>query len=239
MYRTGDRARVSPDGTLEFLGRSDHQVKVRGVRVELGELEAALSAEPGVREAVALVRGLNDAQALVAYVAGGGASLDGRALRERMRAQLPVQLVPAQVLVLNALPRTASGKLDRGALEAMPLARRAHRPPESETAKRLAALFEELLGAPRLGLDDEFFELGGDSLLAMRLCARVKRELDADLTLPALFEAPSIGALAERIEQLAPSAAVQDSIADALAELRDLDPEALSALLQTTDREPA
>ena len=237
VYRTGERARISSEGKLELLGRREQQVKLRGVRVSLAELEVVLRAQPGVQAAVALVQSDRGAHTLFAVVASGGAALDPQRLREAARRALPTQLWPSHVSVLEVLPRKAAGELDRTRLCQLQVERRVHRAPRSETELLLARLFEELLSVADPGLDDEFVELGGDSLLAMRLCARVKQALGVDLGLPALFESPSVAALAERVAKLAPSGAVQDEIEAALSEVADLDPEALAALLDTLDEE--
>src|SRR5262249_16406322 len=159
------------------------------------------------------------ARVLHAVVASADAALDTTALQDTVKRTLPVQLWPAHVSVLSELPRTLIGKLDRRKLHELPLARRAHRAPETALQHQLAALFAELLSVDEVGLDDEFFELGGDSLLAMRLCARVKRELSVSLSLPALFDASSLSALADHVSQLMPNEAVQEQIEGALSEL--------------------
>ncbi len=202
LYRTGDLARRRPDGTLELLGRRDRQVKVRGVRVELGEIEAALAAHPAVRTAAVLASGGR----LVAYVAAGGdaGALQPEALRGFLRARLPEAMVPAGVVVLAELPRTASGKVDGGALAALgwtPAAAGGD-VPRGAVAELLAGLWAEILGvdAVRLGAGDDFFALGGHSLAAARLLARVRRRFEVDLPLASLFAAPTLGGLAALVE---------------------------------------
>ena len=203
LYRTGDVARWTPEGVLEFLGRVDAQVKVRGYRIELAEVEAALRAHPEVREAVALVRQDTPGdKRLVAYVTGGTDPLDGPSVRAFVQERLPEYMVPSVVVALDALPLTANGKLDRKALPAPSAAtqRTGFTAPSTPTQERLAALFAEVLGAERVGSTDSFFELGGHSLLATRLVARVRSSFGVELPLRALFEAPTVAALASRLE---------------------------------------
>ncbi|MDR7276984.1 non-ribosomal peptide synthetase [Catenuloplanes atrovinosus] len=169
MYRTGDLARRTPDGELVFAGRADDQVKIRGFRVEPGEIEAALTAAPDVHEAVVVPL---DGR-LIAYVV---ADADPDRIRERLGAVLPDHLVPAAVIALDALPLTGNGKVDRAALPAPVFAAGATgREPGTETERVLCALFADVLGRDRIGVDDSLFELGGDSIAAMRLAARATR----------------------------------------------------------------
>ncbi|GAB3738549.1 hypothetical protein GCM10027598_66970 [Amycolatopsis oliviviridis] len=171
MYWTGDLAQWTADGELLFAGRADNQVKVRGFRIEPGEIEAALIAQPDVQDAVvAAVDGR-----LIGYVVAGG-DLDPALVRERLRAELPEYLVPVAVLVLDALPLTGNGKVDRAALPAPEFAASAtSREPRTEAESVLCGLFAEVLRVDRAGVDDGFFELGGDSILAMRLAARAAK----------------------------------------------------------------
>jgi amino acid adenylation domain-containing protein len=199
LYRTGDRVRWLADGTLEFLGRIDHQVKVRGFRVEPGEVEAALERHPGVREAVVLVRG----QALVGYFTAGGGAPDGGELRAHLKALLPEHMVPSAFVALEALPLTPHGKLDRRALPAPEAGGgREYAAPRGGTERALAEAWAQVLGVERVGVHDDFFELGGHSLLATRLVSRVRDALGVEVPLRALFEAPTPAGLAERVEAL-------------------------------------
>ncbi len=199
LYRTGDRVRWLADGTLEFLGRIDHQVKVRGFRVEPGEVEAALERHPGVREAVVLVRG----QALLGYFTAGGGAPDGGELRAHLKALLPEHMVPSAFVALEALPLTPNGKLDRRALPAPEAgAGREFAAPRGGTERALAEAWAQVLGVERVGVHDDFFELGGHSLLATRLVSRVRDALGVEVPLRALFEAPTPAGLAERVEAL-------------------------------------
>jgi acyl carrier protein len=205
LYRSGDRARWRPDGTLEFLGRLDRQAKVRGFRVEPGEVEAALARLPGVRQAAAVVR--EDApgeRRIVGYaVPREGASLTGAALRAGLAGSLPEHLVPAAVVVLDALPLTPRGKLDRRALPAPDASladEGAFVAPRTPLEERIAAIWGEVLRVERVGVHDRFFDLGGHSLLATQVVTRIREELRAELPLRVLFETPTVAALAARVE---------------------------------------
>ncbi|MEU7484337.1 amino acid adenylation domain-containing protein [Streptomyces sp. NPDC042319] len=205
MYRTGDLARWTDQGEVEYLGRTDHQVKLRGQRIELGEIETALAAQAGVDGACALVREDRPGeQQLVGYVTGGA---DPAAVRAGLTGVLPEHMVPAAVVPLDAFPLSPNGKLDRKALPAPVFTGSGGgRRPASAREEALTRLFAQVLGAERIGPDDAFFDLGGTSLLAVRLVARVREELGAELTIGSLFEAPTPAALAARIESAGPAA---------------------------------
>ncbi|QRK06023.1 amino acid adenylation domain-containing protein [Archangium violaceum] len=203
LYRTGDRARWLADGTVEFLGRVDFQVKLRGHRIELGEVEAALREQPSVRDAVAAVReyGPGD-QRLVAYVVVS-ALVDTSELRAALKTRLPEPMVPAAIVELSAFPLTPSGKVDRKALP-LPGSVRASGgfvPPRTDTERRLAELWSRTLGVERVGVGDHFFELGGHSLLATQLVSRVRGGFGVELSLRAVFESPRLEELARRVEE--------------------------------------
>ncbi|MEV5470213.1 amino acid adenylation domain-containing protein [Streptomyces griseoincarnatus] len=211
MYRTGDLVRWSEDGQVEYLGRTDFQVKVRGFRIELGEIEQALTAHPDVDNAVVVVREDSaDVQRLVAYVVPGNGTahtdLDLTALADRTRENLPEYMVPSAIVPLAELPTTPSGKLDRRALPAPDhteaAAGRGPRDPKEEV---LCRLFAELLGLEEVGIDVDFFDHGGHSLLATRLTGRIRSELKADVKVTTVFRNPTVAQLAEQIKQLAPS----------------------------------
>ncbi len=193
LYRTGDVVRRRPDGALEFVGRADHQLKIRGFRVEPGEVEAALTAHPQV--SAAAVVGHPDARGALRLVAYAVTALDGAAVRTHVAAVLPAHMVPAAVVVLGELPQTAHGKLDRRALPAPDFAALSHAtPPRTPQEAQLAELFAAVLDLPRVGVDDSFFDLGGDSLLVMRLCRRA-RARGLALTPADVLRAPTVAAL--------------------------------------------
>ncbi len=202
LYDTGDLGRYRPDGTIEFLGREDHQVKIRGFRIELGEIEAALLADPRVHHAVAVVQRHAGTQRLVAYVVmnkavTGAATVSVDALRSTAAAALPDYMVPSAFVVLDALPLTPNGKLDRPALplpEAVGDARD-HVAPTHPVDAALCDLIAGLLHVPRVGLTDNFFHLGGDSISAIRLVA-LARERGLHATPQDIFLHPMVGDLA-------------------------------------------
>ncbi|WP_437669410.1 amino acid adenylation domain-containing protein [Sorangium sp. So ce131] len=221
LYRTGDRVRLMSDGQLEFLGRIDHQVKVRGYRIELGEIEVVLGAHPGVREVVVAARpDRSGDKRLVAYVVphGGRAEPSSRrpgqrarpsdvdppggierALRDFVQQRLPDYMHPSAIVLLDALPLTGNGKVDREALPAPDELRPAGAPivaPRGSLEERLAALWQDVLGLERVSVHDNFFDLGGHSLLLMRLHERIRDAFGSDLSIVDLFARPTITALA-------------------------------------------
>ncbi|MBV9109238.1 MAG: amino acid adenylation domain-containing protein, partial [Gemmatimonadetes bacterium] len=226
LYRTGDRARWLPDGTIEYLGRIDFQVKVRGFRIEPGEIEARLREYPGVREAVVMAR--EDApgeKRLVAYVVGDEAA-GAEVLRAHLGETLPEHMVPAAYVRLDALPLTPTGKLDRRSLpapEGESYARHGYEAPEGEVETALAGIWAEVLRVERVGRHDNFFELGGHSLLAVQVVSRVRQVLEVELGLGAVFEKPVLSALAGHVLRL---------------QLARFDPEILARLARLV-REPA
>ncbi|WP_268960748.1 non-ribosomal peptide synthetase, partial [Rhodococcus sp. T7] len=202
LYRTGDVVRRREDRAYEYLGRSDFQVKIRGFRIELGEVDAALAAHPDVEFAATMGRELvPGATSLVSYVLPvAGAEIDTAMLLEFVAQELPGYMVPAVVSVLDEIPLTPVGKLDRAALPAPVLAAAQFRAPTTPVEEIVAGVFAEILGVERVGLDDDFFALGGNSLIATQLIARLGAALDAQIPLPALFESSSVEALAAAAE---------------------------------------
>lgn len=204
MYRTGDLVRWRDDGTLDFLGRIDHQVKLRGFRIELGEIEAALVRTPAVTQAAVIAREDRPGdQYLAAYVVlETGAVLDPAALRHELAQSLPDYMVPTTFTALDALPLTPSGKLDRKALPAPERQSSAgYVAPRTATEATLAAMWAETFGVERVGIEDNFFELGGHSMLVAQLITRVKAAFAVDLPLAMVFEVSTIAGLAGKIDQ--------------------------------------
>ncbi|MGY2164234.1 non-ribosomal peptide synthetase [Pseudomonas tolaasii] len=194
LYRTGDRARWNADGVLEYLGRLDQQVKLRGFRVEPEEIEARLLALDGIAQAVVLVR---DAQLIGYYTAPAG--LDEHQVKASLAAELPEYMVPALLMRLDAMPLSPSGKLDRRALPEPVWQIREHVEPETPLQQQIAAIWREVLGLSRIGLRDDFFALGGHSLLATQIISRTRQACDVELPLRTLFEASELGAFAEQV----------------------------------------
>jgi acyl carrier protein len=196
------------DGVLEFLGRRDHQVKLRGHRIELGEVEAALSQHPAVAEAVVVARQETPGQThLVAYVRPHGAGeVTPAQLRSYLQERLPAYMVPAAVITLATLPLTPNGKVDRRALPApgphRPDLQSAYAVPRTALERALAAIWQDLLGLEKVGTQDNFFDLGGHSLLLIQLHARLGAELHREVALVDLFKYPTIQALAEYLSQM-------------------------------------
>jgi amino acid adenylation domain-containing protein len=224
MYRTGDRARWLPEGAVEYLGRTDFQVKVRGFRIEPGEVEAALAALPGVRECLVMaVEHAPGEHRLVAYVVGPSASAGVAALRDALRARLPEFMVPATFVTLNAMPLSPNGKVDRRALPAPDAGRDGVRagfmPPRTPDEEAIAAIWRDVLGLDRVGVHDDFFELGGYSLLGVKVATRVQQAFGVELPLSALFQAPTVERLAREIAAVQLAARPDDEIMALLAQL--------------------
>ena len=197
-YRSGDLGRYLPDGSIQFLGRNDDQIKLRGFRIELGEIESVLLQFPEIQQAIAMVRGEGDARRLVAYVTGP-ASLDLEACRLHCHQLLPEFMVPSLIVRIDVMPLTSNGKLDRSALPDVTFTS-ASAPPRDGLEMSIAQIWEHLLNLQGIGRDDDFFRLGGNSLLASRLRALLKERLNLDLSTSALYAAPTIAALASRCD---------------------------------------
>ncbi|MEV7022686.1 amino acid adenylation domain-containing protein, partial [Kitasatospora sp. NPDC093558] len=201
LYRTGDLARLLPDGAIDFLGRIDTQVKLRGYRIELGEIESVLTALPQVRDAVVSAQqNANGEKSLVAHlVAEQDAAIDPDLVREKLAEQLPEYMVPSAFAVIDRIPLTANGKVDRRALPTVDAAD-AYQPPATATEERIAGIWAELLGRPRVSVEDTFFTLGGHSILAIRMTSRLQDEFDLDLSIGTVFAEPTVRRLAAAIE---------------------------------------
>ena len=208
LYRSGDLARRNADGDIEFVGRADEQVKIRGFRIELGEVGAAISVDPSVGQAVVLTADLPHlGKSLVGYVTpadgAGRDTVDLERIRSRVAAALPDYMTPAAYVVLDEIPITAHGKIDRTALPEPEIAAKAqYRDPATVTERRIAAMFSSLLGHDRVGVNDSFFDLGGHSLVATKLATAIRSECEVELGIRDIFELATVGLLAERVDEL-------------------------------------
>lgn len=206
IYRTGDRARWLPDGQIEFTGRADFQVKIRGYRIELGEIESILRQHPDVYDCVVLlVEDSDKEKRLVAYVEKKGATHDVRqGLRTYLKSKLPVHMLPAALILLDKLPLTPGGKIDRKALPSpvIDFESNDYVAPRSVIEVKLVHIWEDVLGVPRVGVKDNFFELGGHSLLAMQMLARIQHDFAANIKLQILFENPTVAGLASELRKV-------------------------------------
>jgi amino acid adenylation domain-containing protein len=237
LYRTGDLARWTEDGNVEYVGRTDHQVKIRGFRVETGEVEAALARHPEVRQAVVVA--LEDApgqRRLVAYVvAHEGESPGVSRLRAFVGEQLPDYMLPSAFVFMEALPLTPSGKVNRLALprppEERPALEAAYAPPSTPVEMELAAIWSELLRTGPVGADDNFFDLGGHSLMATQLLSRVRAHFHAEVALPDFFKCPTVAGLAALVDEDVLAKASPESLERLLDLLEEMDEEALPAAL--------
>lgn len=206
LYRSGDLGLLRDDGRIEILGRADDQLKIRGHRIEPGEIEAALAALPGTRQALACARGEGDAAELIAYAAATPGTSPA-SLRAALAARLPAWMVPSHIVVLDAFPLLPSGKVDRRRLPAPEaIGGVAATPPRDALEARIAALFAEVLGGGTPGVEEDFFALGGHSLHAVQLLARLRREFSRDLPLLDILRAPSVRGIADRLRATVPAA---------------------------------
>jgi amino acid adenylation domain-containing protein/non-ribosomal peptide synthase protein (TIGR01720 family) len=245
MYRTGDVARYDSAGELEYLGRSDQQVKVRGYRIELGEVEAALASLDGVKECVVVApeTGGGEGRRLVGYVVSedGGASEAGE-LRRRLSGRLPEYMIPTAYVSLKELPLTPNGKVDRKRLPRWEAERQREgrgptRRPETETERVLAGIWGGVLRVGEVGTDENFFELGGDSLSATQMISRVRAAFGIDLTLRAFFAAPTVGQLASAVEEAVLAKTSPGRIDEMLELLEGMEEEDLQKMLALEEQE--
>jgi amino acid adenylation domain-containing protein len=224
LYKTGDLARWRPDGTIAYLGRIDRQVKIRGHRIEPGEIEAAIRRQPGIEQCAVVVRPAPSGESiLVGYFVGAAAP---GPLREALRSALPAHMVPAALVRLDALPLTPNGKLDHRALPTPVLDHLELRPgyvaPRTPVEQRIAAVWRQILGLAAVGIDESFFDLGGSSLLLLRLHAELRAVLGDDLRIVTLFQHPTIRSLAQSLESapvVRPRSEAQDRAAKQRAAL--------------------
>jgi acyl carrier protein len=251
VFATNDRARWLSDGNIEYLGRQDTQTKIRGFRIELGEIEANLMTHPLVRQAVVAVTGRTPQTAqLAAYIEGHDrAVLSHEELQAFLRARLPLYMVPVCFVQLAQMPLLPSGKVDRRALPEPPTggapAGRLHIEPRNDVERQLTAIWRELLDVKQFGVSDNFFDLGGNSLIAMQVLARIRKVFKVEVSVRSLFDGPSIDALGEAVEKAKTSGAVRRGPAivprprpaTAADLLSKLSPEQIEILLQQVRRE--
>ncbi|GAB5899801.1 non-ribosomal peptide synthetase [Mycolicibacterium mageritense] len=224
MYRTGDLVRWGDDGQLQYLGRADEQVKIRGYRIELGEVQAALAALSGVEHAVVIAREDSPATVrLVGYITESATgTVDPAQLRSQLADRLPPYMIPAAVMVLDALPLTVNGKLDKRALPVPEYqGGERYRAPITKAEKVIAGVYAQVLGVDRVGRDDSFFDLGGDSISAMRVIAAVNTALDANLAVHTLFDAPTVTGLSLQVDRASQTAPAPDGVSFASVHGRD------------------
>jgi acyl carrier protein len=224
LYRTGDLGRYRSDGEIEYLGRKDGQVKVRGYRIEKGEIEAVLSAEEGVREAVVEVRSdpMGVAQ-LIGYVVGQAETIDGEALRRSLRRKLPEYMIPLRIIPLAQLPLNANGKVNRRELPEPDDwggdSEGDYQAPNNPVEELVVKTLTEVLGVDRIGVRDNFFDLGGHSLAAMQVIARIREKLQVEMPLRSLFEFPIISDFAVEVAQKQADLASNGELASPLEEI--------------------
>jgi natural product biosynthesis luciferase-like monooxygenase protein len=226
IYRTGDLVRFTPSGALQFLGRTDFQVKVRGFRIELGEIEARIARHPGVREAVVVAReDRPDDVRLVAYLRFRGAAVSDDALRAHLREALPEHMVPAHFVAMERFPLTPNAKIDRKALPAPEQAQRAavaeYLAPQSDLQRQIAEVYRKVLGVAQIGLADSFFKLGGHSLLAVQAHRELRAAVSPKLTITDVFRFPTVAALAGYLEDTGKAAKQLERVADRAAARRE------------------
>jgi acyl-CoA synthetase (AMP-forming)/AMP-acid ligase II len=224
LYRTGDLSRRRSDGLIEYVGRADQQVKIRGFRIELGEIEARLREHPAVREAGVVVHDTPAGKQLVGYASVEPGAVEPEGLRLHLKSRLPDYMVPVQLVLLDRLPRLPSGKLDRRSLPAPEWQGARLVAPRTPVETGLAEIWAELLGVERVGVTDDFFQLGGHSLLLTRMVSRVRATFGADVPLAELFGELTVEGMARRIQARCGIGAADeiDAMADILAELEQV-----------------
>ncbi len=222
MYRTGDVVRYRGDGIVDFLGRVDHQVKVRGYRIELGEIEAALTSHSGVAEAVAIARGEGDDRRLIGYIVPVGEAPATEDLKSYLQETLPTFMVPGHIVALERFPLTPNAKVDRKALpDPETVVTRVGKTaafvaPSSAIEQQLAELWQDVLKVPQVGLEDNFFDLGGHSLLVVQTHRKIKDDLHLELSITDMFRFPTVRSLASFLEGgETPSAGVEEGVSRA------------------------
>ena len=213
LYRTGDLARWLPNGDIEYLGRIDSQVKVRGFRIELGEIEAVLAEADGVETAVVLVRDDGRGQQLVGYLVGEDGAIDVTQVKRAARSKLPEYMVPAVLMALKELPLTGNGKLDRKGLPVPQIGQRAavRMAPKNALQQQVAAVWQDILGVDQVGIDENFFDLGGDSLRIIQVQQKLSAVLERDVDVVMLFQYPTVAALVVELEKGGEDTAVKDT----------------------------
>jgi acyl carrier protein len=239
LYRTGDLARYLPDGNIDFIGRTDHQVKVRGFRIELGEIESVLNQNQSLKEGVVILReDIPGDKRLIAYLVPGNGNeraLDTVEIRNFMREKLPEYMIPTAFVQLDKIPRTLIGKVDRKALPAPDNDRaeliREYIAPRNPVEEMIANLWAETLGVERVGMNDNFFDLGGHSLMATQIVTRLKKSFHVDIPLRNLFEAPTVANLALSIAEAQAEEIDNAQLDQMLDELEGLSDEEVEKLL--------
>jgi hypothetical protein len=234
LYKTGDLGRYRTDGTVEYLGRIDHQVKVRGYRIELGEIETCISQQSGVQEAV--VQAVADAQGdkqLVAWVVSQGSPIDPAELKTALRRKLPEYMVPSAYVLLGALPLTANGKVDTKALpspDGAIAATSEYLAARNDTERRVVEIWERVLSHRPIGVRDNFFDIGGHSLLATQVVSRIREAFSVELALSAMFQDPTVEAMALHVLEAELAMADDEDMAALLSEIEGLSEDDLNDL---------
>lgn len=237
LYRTRDRARYLSDGKIEFLGRLDHQVKIRGFRIELGEIESALREHPAIKEAVSVVKSANDEKYIAAYVVPVSQPAPAAAeLRTFLKQRLPEYMAPSTFVLLDQLPLTATGKLDRAALPEPNHSHREHGSafiaPRNAVEETLVEIFAEVLGIEKIGIHDNFFDFGGHSLLATRVVARIRKMFNTELPLRNFFENPTVAEVAEFLKSHEPVPGRMEEMMVLMRKIESLSTDDLEELLR-------